>query len=87
MLSPNLWTLLRQVVVNPATTASCERSFRLNSLIKTDLQSAMTDKRMNHLCVLKHHKDLLIEIDVKEVMTEFINNVDGRVNTFGKFDK
>ena len=87
MLSPNLWTLLRQVIVNSVTTASCERSFRLNSLIKTDLRSTMTDERMNHLCILKHWKDLLIEIDMKEVMTGFMNNVDDRVNTFGNFDK
>ena len=64
-LLPNLWTLLRQVIVNSVTTASCERSFRLNSLIKTDLRSTMTDERMNHLCVLKHYKDLLMEIDMK----------------------
>ena len=46
-LLSNLRTLLRQVIVNPMTTTSCERSFSLNSQIKTNLQSTMTDKQMN----------------------------------------
>ena len=61
LFSPNIFKLVRLVMTHPATTATCERSFRLSGLIKTDIRSTMTDKRFNHLCMLKHHKDSLTE--------------------------
>ena len=34
---PNMLKLLKLVMIHPATTASCERSFRLSNLIKSDI--------------------------------------------------
>ena len=43
----------------------------------------MTDKRFNHLSVLKHYTDELMEIDLEDVMAEFVAANDARLNTFG----
>ena len=69
---PNVWKLLRLVMINPATTATCERSFSLNTLIKSDTWSTMTDQRMNHLVVLKYYPEDLMDIDIDDVMSDFI---------------
>ena len=52
---PNLWTVIRLVAFHPFTKATCERSFRLNKLVKTSIHSAVTYKRMSQLCVFKHY--------------------------------
>ena len=81
--SPNVYKLLRLVMIHPATTATCERSFSLMRVIKSYLRSTMTDKRFNHLSVLKHYTDELMEIDLEDVMAEFVAANDARLNTFG----
>ena len=42
---------------------------------------------MNHLCVLKHYKDTLMDVSIEDVMAEFISNIESRVNTFGNVKK
>ena len=69
--------------IHPATTATCERSFSLMTVIKSCLSSTMTDKRFNHLSVLKHHPDELMDIDLKDVMTEFVFANGARLHTVG----
>ncbi|KAK3931923.1 Zinc finger MYM-type protein 1, partial [Frankliniella fusca] len=49
---PNVFTILRLLLVVPATSASAERSFSLLRRLKTYLRTTMTAKRLNHLAVL-----------------------------------
>ena len=66
-----------------AATATCERSFKLSMRVKTNIRSTMTDKRMNHLCICKHHKKELHELDIGLLLKEFIHVSDERLRTFG----
>ena len=43
----------------------------------------MIDKRINYLCILNHYNDLLIEIDLENIMIEFIRQNDTYISTFG----
>ena len=43
----------------------------------------MTDKRFNHLCILKHYADELMEMELEDVMAEFVAGNDARLHTFG----
>ena len=83
MSSPNVSKVLPLVVLHPATAATCERSFSLMRVIKSYLRSTMTNERFNHLSVLKHYTDELIEIDLGDVMADFVAANDTRLNTFG----
>ena len=81
---PNIIDLLKLVMIHPATTASCERSFRLSKLIKSDIRSTMTHERFNHLCIIKHYKHMLSEIPVENLMQEFVSVNDRRKKHFGR---
>ena len=84
-LSPNAVKSLRLAIIHPATAATCERSFRLAKLIKTDTREAMTYRRFNHLRVLKDHKEILEkECSVGELMCEFAKRNDRGKKHFGK---
>ena len=82
-ICPNFWMMMRLVALHAGTTATCERSFRLSNLVKTAIRSTMTDKRMNHLCVCKHYKKELYDLDINCLMKEFVNITDERIRTFG----
>ena len=84
LFMPNIIDLLKLVMIHPATTASCERSFRLSKLIKSDVRSTMTHERFNHLCLIKHYKHLLSEVPVESLMQEFVSVNDRRKKHFGR---
>ena len=69
--------------MHPATTATCKRSFSMIKVIREDIRSTMTDQRMNHFAVLKHHPEHVIETKVEDVMSEFIAVKDIRLRQFG----
>ena len=81
---PNMLKLLKLVMIHPATTASCERSFRLNNLIKSDIRSTMSHERFNHLRVMKHYKEILKELNLEDLMREFTSRNDRRKNHFSR---
>ena len=64
---PNIYTLLVIMATLPVRSCECERAISLLSLIKSPLQSAMTQGRLNGL--LQYHRD--IELDSEEVVKEF----------------
>ena len=76
--------LLKLVMIHPATTASCERSFRLSNLIKSNIQSTMLHERLNHLCMIKHYKEILKELNLEDLMREFASRNDRRKNHFSR---
>ena len=81
---PNILELLKLVMMHPTTTASCERTFRLNKLIKSDIGSTMTHKEFNHLHITKHCKYMLSEMHVEDLMREFMSANNRCKNHFGR---
>ena len=71
-------------MTHPATTASCERSFRLSNLIKSDMRSTMTHEPFNHLRIIKHCRHMLSETHVEDLMKEFVSANDRRKKHFGR---
>ena len=50
-------TVMKLILVMPATNAVSERSFSAMHRIKTYLRSAMTQERLNNLMILHVHKE------------------------------
>jgi hypothetical protein len=80
---PQVERLLRLCLISPASSSSAERSFSALRRVKTWLRSTMTQSRLNHVMVCHVHRDLLVELNCRDVAQAFINN-DTRGRIFGK---
>jgi hypothetical protein len=80
---PHVESLVRLLLVNPASSATAERSFSSLRRLKTYLRSTCGQQRLNSLAVCHVHKDIMDTIDVKELMKEFIHVRDNRAAVFG----
>ena len=69
-----------------ATNSTSERTFSWLKLIKTYLQSTMTQGRLNHLMILSAYRNRLNEMDLRKVASTFVQKNDGRLHAFGKFE-
>ena len=69
----------------PATNYTSERTFSLLKLVKTFLQSTMTQGRLNHLMILSAYKNRLDKMDLRKVASIFVQKDDGHRHTFRKF--
>ena len=69
------------LAVNPATSATAERSFSLARCIKSWIRSTMLPKRFNSLSVLNCHKIETDNINVLAVANEFVSKFDERKYT------
>ena len=85
-------TISKLLHVNPATSASGERSVSMARRLKTWLRSKMTQERFNSLAILHSHKcktDTLNLLDTNllamKTGTEILENLSGR--TFCRFTK
>ena len=85
LLMPNVIIVSQLLLVNPATSATPERSFSLARRVKTWLRSTMAQKRFNGaLSILSSHKDLADTLDLISVGNEFVSLHDSRFYTFRK---
>ena len=66
-------TLLKLIIVIPATNAVSERSASALRRVKTYLRSTMTQSRLNHLFVLHCHKDRTDNLSLTECLQEFVD--------------
>ena len=82
-LMPNITVILKLLLVNPATSASAERSFSLARRLKTWLRSTILTKRFNALAILHEHKSLTDELNLKAVASEFVSLNESRKSNFG----
>ena len=73
--------------INPATSATPERSFSVARRIKTRLRSSITPSRFNVLSFLHTHKGLVDGLDVISVANDFVSLNSVRYNNFGSFTK
>lgn len=80
-----LCTVVRLLLVVPATNAVSERSFSAMRRIKSYLRSTMVQGRLNHLMFLSIHKDLLDGLDLKSTANEFVRGSEHRLYQFGQF--
>jgi regulator of extracellular matrix RemA (YlzA/DUF370 family) len=78
-------TLLRLLIVVPATSCEAERSFSALRRLKTWLRSTMSQRRLNSIAVCNVHQCYLDTVNIQTVANEFISSVDRRVQLFGKF--
>ena len=81
----SVWTLMKLLLVMPATNASSERSFSALRRIKTYLRSTMSQQRLNSLMLLHVNRDKTDGLDLSQIGREFVTGREGRIRTFGNF--
>ena len=67
-------TLLKLILVNPATNATSERTFSAMRRIKTYLRSTMGQARLNGLMLLHVHKDKTESLSILDIANSFVNS-------------
>lgn len=78
-------TLLKLIIVTPATNAISERSASALRRIKTYLRSTMSQARLNHLLLLHTHKGRTDGLHLASCLQEFVDGRERRSDVFGKF--
>ena len=78
-------TLLKLILVMPATNATSERSFSALKRIKSYLRTLMGQERLNNLMVLHVHKDYTESLDLVKVANDFVAEHEYRLQRFGTF--
>ena len=78
-------TVVRILLVIPATIATSERTFSALRRINTFLRSTVTQARLNQLMTLHVHKDKTDALDLTEIANEFASRNETRRFVFGKF--
>ena len=78
-------TLVRILLVIPATNATSERTISALRRVKTYLRNTMTQTRMNSLLSLHVHKERTDALDLKAIANEFTARNERRRCVFGKF--
>ena len=77
-------TLLKLILVNPATNSTSERIFSAMRRIKMYLRSTMGQARLNGLMVLHVHKEKTAQISLLKIANTFVNS-EYRKSVFGTF--
>ncbi|CAB3978649.1 zinc finger MYM-type 1-like [Paramuricea clavata] len=78
-------TICKLLLVNPATSATGERSFSTARRIKTWLRANMSQRRFSHLAILNTHKIRGDNIRLLDVANVFVSKNDNRNRNFGSF--
>ncbi|KAK0152297.1 Zinc finger MYM-type protein 1 [Merluccius polli] len=78
-------TLLRLLLVIPASSSEAEQSFSALRRLKTWLRSSMTQMRLNHAAVCHVHQDMLDDVDTQQICQQFIDVNEKRRHVFGSF--
>ena len=78
---PEVLTLMKLILVSPATNAVSERSFSALKRLKTACRSTMSDPRLNNLMTLHINRDILPS--TVDIANEFIDRSEYRKFVFG----
>ena len=84
-LMDQVCTVLKLILIMPATNATSERSFSALRRLKTYLCSSMSQQRLNHPMLLHVHKECTDALDQEEAAREFVVNSEHRQLIFGAF--
>ena len=76
--------LLILLAVNPASSATAERSFSSLRRLKTWLRTTMTQQRLNSCAVCNIHRTLLDAVDINAICNELVLRNDFRQRLFGQ---
>lgn len=74
----NVYKAVKLFITIPVTSCTCERSFSKLSIVKTKLQSLMTQDRLDNLLLIFIEQELANSIDYNKVMDEFKHLVPGK---------
>ena len=81
-----VWTVMKLLLVMPATNATSERSFSALRRVKSYLRSTMAQSCLNNLMIMHVHKERTDALSLSSVAQEFVNNNhDVRSRIFGTF--
>ena len=83
---PEICTLVRLLLVSPASSAEAERSFSALRRLKTWLRTTMTDTRLNYVTVSHIHRERLDALGITPLLRDFASRSELRRRIFGKFD-
>ena len=53
--------------------------------LKTYLRSTMSQTRLNHVMILSIHKELVSELDLHDIVNQFVSGSEPRLRVFGNF--
>ena len=81
----NICKICKILAVNPASSATAERTFSLARRVKTWMRSTMLPTRFNSVSILHFHKDRTDKIDLIKIANEFVQASNNRMRVFGKF--
>ena len=84
-LFPQVETVVRLLMVVPASSAEAERSFSGLRRLKTWLRSTTTQKRLNGMGVCHIHQERLDSLNKKDIAQQYIQGKDRRSEVFGSF--
>ena len=78
-------TLVKLLLVMPATNAISKRSFSTLRRVKSYLRSTMNQERLTHLMTLHIHKHLTDKLDLISLANQFVAGDIHRLTVFGTF--
>ena len=78
-------TVLKLILVTPATNAISERSGSVLRRVKTYLRTTMLQLRLNNLLILHAHKDTTDNLSIPSCLNEFVKGNEHRMSVFGNF--
>ena len=84
MIVPNIVILLKLLLVNPASSATAERSFSLAQRLKTWMHSTILPGRLNAVAFLQEHKTLIERLNLTDMAKELVCRNESRI--FGNFN-
>ena len=76
-------TVLRLILVLPASNAQPERVFSVLKHTKTPIRNSMDQDRLNSLMILNIHKKETKGLNLVNIANDFVSAVPGRKNDFG----
>ena len=82
---PNIHMLLRIACTQPITSVECERANSTLKLVKTHMRSTTTSSRMSDLCLMKVHRNKVI--DYNKIVCSFAKKHPRRLKLSSVFEK
>lgn len=84
-LLDNVCNICKILAVNPASSATAERTFSLARRVKNWMRSTMLPVRFNSIAILNFHKKRTDGLDLIKIANAFSQANDKRMKIFGRF--
>ena len=82
-LLPEIATVVKLILVLPATNSQSERVFSNLRWVKTYLRNSMKQERLNHVMILNIYEQITKDLNLDEVADEFVSQNEQRRSDFG----